>query len=102
MEFKTKTDLLIQDLVRSSEVIGSVVSAPPAFVERMLIQGCFQLIAHCKEQHGVDVPVSVDELLAHTVGEEGVVAAKKYCEDSGEPSLVKVLATPFDRADNQA
>lgn len=94
MEFKNKTDLLIKDLIESSGIIGETISAPQSFVERMMIQGCFMIIAHCKEQHGLDVPVNVDELLAHSIGQAGLDAAKKYCEDTGQESLVKLLASP--------
>lgn len=101
MKFNTKTDVLIKDLVQSSETIGEVLSAPPAFIERMLVQGCFQLIAHCKEEHNIDLPVNVDDLLAHIVGQGGLDAAKKYCEDAGEPSLVKILASPVNPKEMQ-
>ena len=102
MEFNNKTDLLIKDLIKSSGIIGESISAPQSFVERMMVQGCFMLIAHCKEQHGVDVPISVDELLAHSIGQAGLDAAKKYCEDNGETSLVSVLATPVNPRDIDA
>ena len=102
MKFNNKTEVLIKDLIQSSETIGEVLSAPPAFIERMMIQGCFQLIAHCKEEHGVEVPVDVDALLAHSIGQEGLDAAKKYCEENEERSLIKVLATPVNHAKMQA
>ena len=102
MKFNNKTDVLIKDLIQSSETIGEVLSAPPAFIERMMVQGCFQLIAHCKEEHGVELPVCVDDLLTHVIGEEGLDAAKKYCEENEEQSLISVLASPVNNREMQA
>jgi hypothetical protein len=101
MKFTDKTDVLIKDLVQSSEIIGEVLSAPPAFIERMMAQGCFQVIAYCKEEHGIDLPVNVDDLLAHVIGQDGLDAAKKYCEEHQEHSLINVLASPVNPKEMQ-
>ena len=102
MKFNDKTDVLLEDLSSASKVISGHLKAPPNIINRMMVQGCFHLIAHCKEEHGLDLPVNVDEMLLSMIGQAGLDAAKQYCEDNGEESLVNVLASPVEVGQGQA
>ena len=102
MKFDNKTDVLLRDLSGASIIIAEHLSAPPQLIEKMMVQGCFHLIAHCKEEHGIDLPVNVDEMLLCMIGQEGLDAAKRFCEENDSESLVKVLASPIQARQGQA
>ena len=70
MEFTDDFEKLRADISETADVVSQTTGLRIEMVERLMIHGIFIAAAHCREVHGVELPIDPTMLLSGAVGEE--------------------------------
>ena len=70
MKFTSEFEALRTEIKAAATEISEVSGLPEELISRFLIHGIFLAVAHCREHHGVEMPIDPQALLAEAIGPE--------------------------------
>ena len=85
MKFTSEFEALRTEIKATATEISEVSGLPEELISRFLIHGIFIAGAHCREFHGIELPINPQALLTEAIGPE--MAAQMISKLGGDESV---------------